>query len=1421
MDTLLQALASYIPTRILRRIAADPAPITAPTAERFAAAALFADVSGFTGLNERMARQGPSGVETLTQMLNLYFGQLIELVAAHGGDVVKFAGDGLLALWPDDGSGLDAATLRAAQCGLAVQIALGDGGYELFEDVIDPPTPLMMRIAIAAGDVTLMHLGGVFGRWEALVAGEPLSQLGRVQHLASPGDVVIAAETLPLIAERGFSQALLDGGARLDGLRDVLPVRALAVPELRPDMDAALRAYIPKAVLSRVTTGQIAWLADFRRVTVFFINIPDLNADTSLEEAQTAMYAIQQTLYRYEGSINRLGADDKGPTLLAALGLPPLAHEDDALRGVEAARGIQSALRDLGLRSAIGIATGAVFCGSVGNDTRREYTMMGVTVNLAARLMQAALANERTGDATLICDEATYQAARRRLNFEPLGAIHVKGKTEATLIYRPLAAPESPIATPTATLIGRADEQAFLTECLHTLLRRNSGGTVLIEGDAGIGKSALAEHFRRQSEALGITTLIGAGSAIEQSTLYFAWRSIFSRLFDLNGDDSPPPSNQDARRRRVLDRLQTYPDGLRLSPLLNAALALDLPENDITEQMSGQVRAANIRSLLLDILETATRPAPGRTVVQPLVLIIEDAQWLDSASWDLALALGQKLDPQYDDRLPILLVIAARPFEEHMSVGRPATEYQQVRYLAGTQWLRLRGMSREETLTLIRQCLDSPDLPEFIGEHIYRKTQGNPFFSEELACTLRDSGLLQRNQQLGALDPSIISDIQLPDTLQGLITSRIDRLTPEQQLALKTASVVGNRFSFRLLHDIYPVIADRPNLTNHVFRLQQAGLVILEEFEPDLNYAFKHTITRDVAYHLMVFAQRRQLHRAVAEWYERAYAHDLAACSSLLAHHWIGAGMPERAVDYLEQAGYQALSSGVYHEAIACFSDALSLSAPAAQRSRRKALRNASTVRRARWERRLGEAYHGLGRLAESRERLERAVDLLGWPAPATPRQVLASLPRQVIRQVLHRLSPWLIRIDPLTRRMALLEAARAYALLSQLHYYDNQMLATLYAVVRGLNLAERAISTPELVQAYASMQVAASGFGLRTVARFYRRRAALLITRVDYLPARIWVCQANALCNLHAGEWNEARRSLESAINFAEQIGDRRRWLENKALLTWSLSRQGHFARAIELDREIYAEAHRSGDVQAQTWALLGQAENMLPSGQSTQATALLAEAEALLAENIDRARAEEIWTYALLALTSLIHGDQNLAHYVVGVAAQLMDQAPQTAIYAFDGYTGIAEAYLRLWEQYGRGERCFDPTFASGGEDKRCVAPTYADHRRIMDATRRVCTMLGRYMGKTPVMQPRTWLWQGLYAWLSGEPQRAWSFWQRSLAAATRLGMPYDQGLAHYEMGRHSVGNERRRHIEQALRLFSDVGAVYDVERTRALMK
>jgi class 3 adenylate cyclase len=1328
-------LSSYVATLATRCLVGRREPLYEPEGERLAAAVLFADISGFTALTERLARTGPAGVEELTELLNDCFGRLVKLVVDHGGDVVKFAGDALLALWPAD-EGLAGVTTRAAGCGLAMQEVL-------HASELAAGTRLSVRVGVGAGQVATAHLGGVRGRWEFVVGGPAITQTCGAEQLGRPGDVVLSAEVADQVCDTCAGEPVPAGPGRRPGLRittvQPLPPVTPLVSSARQAAGVALRGYVPGAILARLDAGQSAWLSELRHVSVLFLRLPDLDdiAPGTLRTANNLVREVQEALYEYEGSVNKLGVDDKGTTMVAAFGLPPVAHEDDGVRAVRAALGIQAQLRRHRVRHAIGIATGRAFCGSVGSDLRREYTMIGGVVNRGARLMQTALDD-------LVCDRATHQAANAKLTFEPLPPRRVKGVAEPVAVFRPHGL--RPTRAPGRSLVGRAHERRLLTERLAAL-RDGHGGVLLVEGEAGIGKSRLLDELVTQAAGQPVRTLVGAADAIRATTPYHAWRGVFEALFDLTEVSQP-----NIRRTRVLEWLRDWPDLERLAPLLGDVLPLDLPHDELVGELQGQVRGDNTRRLLVGALQVASRQ-------RPLLIVVEDAHWCDSASWALARLVAQRIPTA-------LLVLALRP------LGEPVPEdYQRLRQASDAQQLRLDPLPADDLAALIGQRLGVTLVPRPVAELIGEHAGGNPFFSEELAYALRDTGVITVTNGSCRLAPGAdLHELSVPDTVQGVVLARIDRLAPPQQLTLKVASVIGRSFAYRLLHDVYPIIADRPTLADQLEGLQRRSLVLPETPEQELAWMFKHVITRDVAYELMVRAQRRALHQAIAEWYEQHHAAQLPGFYPLLAYHWSRTDETAKAVRFQGLAGERALASGAYREAVLFLTAALERDPPPSKDGG-----EAAQFRRAGWERQLAEAHLGFGNTGEGRLHLARALELLGTPLPQTPRQLVGSILRQLSLQAAHRAFP--NQAGGCGRRSPEegLEASRAYMRLTEVFWFANDVPALVHASLQALNQAEQAGPSPELARAYSIMCLAAGSVPIHPLAQAYARRAEQTARRTGQLWPLGYVRFITCVYLIGAARWGELDEALAEAQGLLEQAGDRRALGDAFTVQAMSWLYRGELRRAAAGFDDVQQRGRRDENLQHQVWGLLGKAECELRVAQLDQAVRLLEAALTLLTDHPDQA--EQLRAYGLLAVVRLRQGKAEDAQEAAGAAARLIGRfrAP-TAHYLLEGYAGVAEVYLSLWES-----------------DKDA-----GDTRR---AARRACRDLRGFARIFPIGKPRARLWQGRLAHLSGQPERAQAAWRAGLAAAERLGMPFEAALAHAELGGQAADTpQRHRHLEQA---------------------
>jgi len=883
VPSLADVLVSYVPRIVARRLAADPTPIAVPRRDSEAGVCLHLDIAGFTPLTERLARHGAAGAEEMAGLLTDYFGPLVAACSAHGGEIVEFEGDAMLVVWWAGEDGLADAAARAIGCGLALTPLLDEA--DASHDV-----HLSMKITAASGVLQIVHVGGVDGRKRCLVAGPPVVELGLLEHHAAPGRLLVAPGLARLVDGRYEGELTPDGSARLHGLRSPPELRAIDPIDIRPEALVGLREYVPAALETRLSAGGEGWLAEFRRATCVFVNLLGVSyaEDEEVGRLNAVTQAIQWVIHRYDGSIAKLVESDKGTVLFAAFGLPPRAHEDDPARGVRAALEIEEAATDHGLRCAIGVTTGTLYCGPIGGPERRDLALVGDVVNLAARLMQAA-----TDD--ILCDAATALVFDS-IEYDELPPIRLKGKAKTVPVFRPHGDLPRTIRgrSERVPVVGRVVERGLTADALQRAAA-GCGGVVVVEGEAGIGKSRLVEDLIGQAETRGLRVTSGSGSAVEVSTPYFAWRTILWDALELGS----VAENPGARRRHVLRWLGGRALPLEEAALLNGVIGVRLPDDPTMSAYTPEVRADRTKILLGRVLAAAAGD-------DPLVITIDDAQWLDTSSWALALQVRRDL-PR------VLMVLAARP------LANPSTVAREV--LGGSVRVGLDRLSPDETLQLVCHSLGVDHLPDEVRHLILERAEGHPFFSEELAFSLRDSGVVVVESGSSRLADAgnSLDGLAVPDTVQGVVMSRIDHLEPRQQLLLKTASVLGRDFSVEQVRDIFPADGERDRVAEELSALTERGLLTAAGGG---SYAFRHGMTREVAYGSLVYSQRRRLHRAAATWLED-HTETLEALDPLLAHHWIrAAGDAGADVDalrkaefYLARAGAAALRQGAFVEA--------------------------------------------------------------------------------------------------------------------------------------------------------------------------------------------------------------------------------------------------------------------------------------------------------------------------------------------------------------------------------------------------------------------------------------------------------------------------------------------------------------------------
>jgi len=1391
---LTDLLASYVPHLIQKRAIENPTPIDAPLRESFQSVVLFTDISGFTALTERLAEKGPVGVETLARILNDYFGKMINVIHEHGGDVVKFAGDALIVVWSiasDSGTADSAseearhqATLRAVECSLKIREKMLNYNAE--------GSPLYLKMALATGQITQVHIGGVFNRWEFVLIGEPLVELGFANHEAKAGDILISPSSLALIKADIESTPLefdMNGAkqkaARLTKLKNSSQLPAGNEPlVITENLQPALTPYIPGSVINRVVAGQSDWLAELRKVTIIFINILESEQSLTLEMAQNLMRVIQRTVYRFEGSLNKISQDDKGIMVDAAFGLPPLAHEDDPLRGIQAGMAIRDELKKLGIHSSIGITTGRVFCGLVGNDVRRVYTFLGNSVNLAARLMALGISQkeviEREGIAVL-CDRPTYEASKEQVEFETLAPQLVKGQSKPVDIFHPLHGKQA-VLRQHMQLIGRQEEKAVLVNSLLELQRGSSLETVILQGEAGIGKSQLTEELVRQAETSEIKIFMGEGDAIEKNNPYHAWRPTFTRVFGIEEILRRPhlsDEDRDAIRDTILAKLdQTDPDLLRYAPLLTVLFPVPIPENDFTSSLTGETRGGNIRELLVRILQY-------EAVLAPLLIVLEDLHWVDAASWIFLADVYQKVRP-------MMLVLTTRPLQPPIPM-----EYKNIADKSDTHFIKLETMKLDDVDALVCQRLGVVSIPPLVSKLIREKSEGHPFFAEELAYALRDSGVLLIEGQQSRLASGLndLAEVSLPENLQAAITSRIDGLSPSQQLTLKVASVIGRIFTYRVLEAIHPIETDKPEMRDYMDALTRLSLTLVESETPDLAYLFKHAITQEASYNLMLFAQRRQLHRAVGEWIEKNHRDDIESFYTLLAYHWQQAAgsldarsdqiVINKAREYLEKAGDQSLNNFANTEALGFFDDLLALTDT----------NQADKSYLGHLYRKMGDAYLGLGKLAEAKTYIVKAMASLGLPLPTSDLGLVGGVLKHVAIQTAHRLRRDRYReltLDPKEeqRRMELVILAEKLVVVQFLNG-DPNPLPMLFGVVAGLNTGETMKSTPDAWALYATTSAVSGFIPLASEYKHYKERWFEMGKQFDNPNSYVDGVIALSAVASGNGEWQEVKDMVEKASAICEELGDHRRNAEATAYLGVNGLNEGG---------PRIAEAYNKRE-----WDIAMRRENPIHMGFAYQVdcTSLVWQGryeECIVAAEKCLALSEKTWVgditehmvLSAMWLAKWLKGERD---GVWDSVKKALDKFAKASVVDFTVYLidcHLAEVAFLALEQ--------------GKQDTLPKTQMVEIEKYVQIAIKN----LKKYIGIFSIGGPALNRYQGNLKWYHNKPEKAYQHWRTAIEKAHVYPMKYEEARSHLEFGRHleKSNAERAAALEKASALFAECG-------------
>ncbi|MEP6873151.1 MAG: adenylate/guanylate cyclase domain-containing protein [Burkholderiales bacterium] len=1131
------------------------------------------------------------------------------------------------------------------------------------------------------------------------------------------------------------------------------------------------RVYTPPHLAQKILTSHSALEGERKQVTVLFCDMAN-STELAHRVGADAMHALLNQFFelaltevhRLEGTVNQFLGDG----FMALFGAP-VAHEDHVRRALLSALGIRDRLKEAAatgnaassalsaVRVRMGIHTGMVVVGKIGDNLRMDYTAVGDTTNIAARLQQLAEPGQ------IHTSEAVHAAGRPYFEFSPLGKQALKGIREPVAVFELTRAHreehESRIRRLgiASALVGRDRELSIVQDALDRL-DRGQGGTLIITGEPGAGKSRLVSEIQRRRPIGPMLWLEGRAVSFGRSLSYWPFIEILRGCFDIGEDDA-----EDQTWRKLTTGLtglfgERAPEML---PYLATVLALRLsPEQEErVKYLDGQALRRQVFLCVRQLFEQLA-------LRQPVVLLLEDWHWADQSSIELA----EHLLP-LTDTTPLLAFFATRP--------DPVGPAARIRQFAAEQTGRLLReitllpLSEQQSATLMANLVGAADLPAGLRDQILRKTEGNPFFIEEVIRSLVTDGVLVRSARDDAWQMvKQVDQVNLPDTVQGLILARIDRLDEDVKQALKLASVIGRSFFNRVLEVIS---ATRRTLEASVAELEHAELIRERQRLPEIEYIFKHALVHEAAYGSILAENRRAIHRRVAQAIEMLFEGRLDEFASLLAHHYTRAEDWEKAQEYLFKAGDLAGRMAADTEALEHFRQA--------EAAYLKAFGDRlSPPQRAALARKVGSALYGTGHYEKALEQFRRALSQLGLDYPAsrwgTRRAVLKQLAEHTWGRLRGRVGL------PVARRMDLATAQEISTICHSMSWMDyfldkERMLLDCLLELRAGEHSAYAVAE---ARGLSSLGFGFMTFDLRQLSRRYHVRAGVVAQQTNNPSAIAFAWFSMGFLDFYDGAWEASEANLGRGAAIYLEAGDLHRWGGAALMRALVISFRGDLPQLASIGAELMRAGLDGADPQLTSWGIQVRGYAEIAQGPLDIASTHLREGAALAAKI--PAWDNFLYQKSLLGKCLLLQGKLDEAVTALREAQQVM--AVENLSKPFDKIellTALATCSLALVERL------------EGSARPQALKVAQRDCRNALHSARR-----------QPGWLPQALRLHGSLDWLCSRPTAAQRCWAESLALAELSGFQIERAQTLMEMGQRAGDAEP---IEQAVEVFRQTGA------------
>ena len=1091
----------------------------------------FVDISGFTALTERLSKKGKVGAEEMNDLLDACFAELLSVAYAQGAGVIKWGGDAVLLLF--DGAGHETRACRAA---LNMQRQIKSAGKLRTSSGL---VTLRMSVGIHSGAFDFFLVGDLHR--ELVITGPAASMTVEMETVAEAGEVAVSPATAAALDRRCLGEE--KGPAIL--LRrepNVTAHPSVAVGDVG-DLDVA--QLLPIEVREHLLAG--GGEAEHRLMTPAFIHfmgadelLANEGPDALADALDIVMRTVQRAAYEHQVAFFETDIAPSGGKVMLMGGAPRSTGKDEE-RMLRAMRAVLDVNSPLPLR--IGVNWGRIFVGDFGPPYRRTYSVKGDAVNLAARLMAKAEPGQ------LLTTDDVLERSRTRFDTVALEPFQAKGKAEpvqAYLVGSPLGLKERSASAP---LVGREHELSVLVEALDSA-RHYEGKIVELVAEPGMGKSRLIEELRATAEGVAVRSV--QCEEYESATPYFSFRNLLREFIGGTDEDDP-----ETIERRLRERVEvSAPQLTAWLPLIGVPFGLELPDTPETAPLADEFRKAR--------LEEVTRELLGMLLLEATLLVFEDTHWMDDASADLLRELIKGLEQR-----PWLVVVARR--DQPTGFAAPedaAAAVIELQPLGAAQAAALAHAATEET----------PLLPHEI-EALTERAGGNPLFLTELMAVARQAGGIT----------------ELPDSVESLMTSRIDQLSPTDRRVLRCAAVIGASFTKDLVDAALAPESPAPDVW------ERLGDFLVEE---DGHLRFRHALVRDAAYEGLPYRRRREVHGRVGGTIEERAGEHAEDEAELLSLHFFNANEYGKAWRYSRIAGERAAGIYANMEAAAFFERAL-----AAARRRR----DVAADDRAKVQETLGDVRIRLGEF-EKAGRAYKASRQRKGISPLEEAQLMhkeALVPSWLgkLPLALRYASRALRMLAEVSGNDAAGERARLYALYGSIRIEQGLTLDAIKWCTRAVEEAESADAREPLAHAYFLLDWCYASLG-RYEEAIYSPRALAIYEELGNLQRQGLILNNMGVFAHFQGRWDEALDLYKRAEQAWAEAGDRWNGSMATANVGEVLSDQGRLEEGEPFLRDALrvARASESGTRVSMVGVRLGRL--LARTGRFEEAHPLLGEA-------------------------------------------------------------------------------------------------------------------------------------------------------------------------------------------------------------------